>query len=90
MHHAAKIGDPQLIILLLKRGASMSEVDNGGKTPLDYALEKSGKGGGWVKIVTILRLTVLNRENSSGKGSISGFKGNQKELFLILVDRFYS
>ncbi|TPX34182.1 hypothetical protein SmJEL517_g03071 [Synchytrium microbalum] len=62
LHIATVTGNMSLVSQLLKRGARPNDKDAEGKTPLDYALDRSGDGDSFVKIVTILRLTIFETE----------------------------
>lgn len=73
LHYAAANGDSTMVVLLLKRNAKCALIDKFGKKPIDYALEQGNNGDNFVQIVTILRLTVLNKEtrnNSNWRTSI--------------------
>ncbi|TPX31616.1 hypothetical protein SeLEV6574_g08523, partial [Synchytrium endobioticum] len=62
LHHAAMVGNAGLLSQLLKRGAQADIRDEERKTALDYALERSTDGDNFVRIVTILRLTMFEAE----------------------------
>ncbi|KAJ3092361.1 Arf-GAP with coiled-coil, ANK repeat and PH domain-containing protein 2 [Quaeritorhiza haematococci] len=63
LHYAADLGDMMMVAMLLRRHARCDIKDKRNKQPIDYALEKSTEGEDYVKIVTILRLTMLDMEN---------------------------
>ncbi|KAJ3102714.1 Arf-GAP with coiled-coil, ANK repeat and PH domain-containing protein 2 [Phlyctochytrium planicorne] len=66
LHHAAALGNPSLVTLLIKKGAKIDLVDGEGKTPEEITMEHINDGDGYVRIVTILRLT---RFRSSADGA---------------------
>ncbi|KAI8846091.1 hypothetical protein BC829DRAFT_399213 [Chytridium lagenaria] len=57
LHYAASLGNPSLVTLLIKRGARIDLVDGEGKTAEEVAIEHINEGDGYVRIVTIIRLT---------------------------------
>ncbi|KAJ3225252.1 Arf-GAP with coiled-coil, ANK repeat and PH domain-containing protein 1 [Clydaea vesicula] len=80
MHLAAKSGNLNMVVLLLKRNADPSAEDVNRKKPIDYALEKSTTHEDYVKIVTILRLTELNRETRNNSTWRSNDLGIEEAL----------
>jgi len=81
LHFAADRGESNLVILLLKRNAQCTLQDSQGRLPIDYALEKSSNGEEYVKIVTILRLTVLNKETRNSATWRTNDLGIEEALF---------
>ncbi|KAJ3216502.1 Arf-GAP with coiled-coil, ANK repeat and PH domain-containing protein 2 [Dinochytrium kinnereticum] len=80
LHYAASLGNPTLVTLLIKRGARIDVLDAEGKTPEDVALEHINDGDGYVRIVTILRLTKFRSSPDGGGQTSSEFDDALNEI----------
>jgi len=55
LSYAAELGSPEMIRLLLDRGASAARPDSTGRRPADYVKDRRGQAAQAAKIVEMLK-----------------------------------